>query len=377
MLHDLRTLMKTRLVAIGTAVPETCLSQTASVDFMQKALQLDEKEKQKLAILYRSTGIQNRYSVIKDYGRSPDKFTFFPRNENLEPFPPISRRMEMYRCYAAKLGLQAVENCLNQLPDFDNSNVTHLITVSCTGMYAPGIDIEMVEALGLRTEVERISINFMGCYAAFVALRTANFICQAQPEAKVLVVCVELCSLHFQKKKTEDHLLANALFADGAAAALLQAESVEGKMSLQIENMFSDLALSGKQDMAWHIGDFGFEMVLSAYVPDIIREGIGKLTRRLLSRLDYQLAEMEHFAIHPGGKRILEVIEQELCLSKEDNRFAYQTLRDYGNMSSPTVLFVLKNLWQSLSEADIGKPVLSFAFGPGLTLESAVFSIAP
>jgi alpha-pyrone synthase len=135
------------------------------------------------------------------------------------------------------------------------------------------------------------------------------------------------------------------------------------------------LVLTGKQDMAWHISDFGFEMVLSAYIPTLIEAGIKSLTEKLLAKTSVQLSEIDFFAIHPGGKKILEVIEKQLKLSKEDNRFAYEILRNFGNMSSPTVLFVLKNLWESLKITDKGKKILSFAFGPGLTLESAVFEV--
>src|SRR5699024_10541350 len=147
--------------------------------------------------------------------------------------------------------------------------ITHLITVSCTGMYAPGLDIEIVQEARLSPSVKRTAINFMGCYAAFNAIKVGDAICKAEAEARVLIVCVELCSIHFQKKKDDDNILSNALFGDGAAAIVLQSTPPQAA-SLALERFHCDLSFEGKQEMAWHIGDHGFEMRLSAYVPDMI-----------------------------------------------------------------------------------------------------------
>ncbi|MCU0353936.1 MAG: type III polyketide synthase [Cytophagales bacterium] len=365
--------MKSHIAAIGTAVPEHSLTQAQAADFMAVALAYDEAETRRLRALYRASGIQTRHSVLSDYTVEPGRFAFYGNEAGLEPFPAIDRRMEQYRLHAPALARRAIENCLAQLADFDKSRLTHLITVSCTGMYAPGIDIELIEQLDLPTHVQRTAINFMGCYAAFPALKAADYICRANPEAVVLVVCVELCSLHFQKHRTDDHLLANALFADGAAAVLVQGRPTAG--SLRIESFYGDIMPVGKKDMAWHISNFGFEMTLSAYVPDLIEQGIGTLADNLLRNLPVEREDIGLFAIHPGGKRILEVIEKQLGLSATDNRHAYQVLRDHGNMSSPTVLFVLDALRRSLTATDQNRPILSFAFGPGLTLESMLLTV--
>jgi predicted naringenin-chalcone synthase len=213
----------------------------------------------------------------------------------------------------------------------------------------------------------------MGCYAAFNALKLADQFCQNNDNARVLIVCLELCSIHFQKKNDEDTLLANALFGDGAAAVIVESKS-EG-LGFSLEHFHCDIVPSGKKDMAWQISDFGFEMKLSSYVPDIIKGGIHSLTQSLLSHLGMAREDIDLFAIHPGGKRILQVIEEELSMSKEDNQHAYDVLKECGNMSSPTVLFVLKNLMDSLSEKDHDKSILSFAFGPGLTLESMLLKV--
>jgi alpha-pyrone synthase len=242
-------------------------------------------------------------------------------------------------------------------------------------MYAPGLDIELVQALGLNRSVQRTCINFMGCYAAMNALKLADAFCQADAGARVLIVCAELCTLHFQKSASKDDLVSNALFGDGAAAVLVQAQPATSGPSLALEAFHCGLQPEGAPDMAWHINDFGFEMTLSSYVPSLIQQGIRQLTDELLARLPVELADIQHFAIHPGGRKILETIETELDLTRYDNRFAYGVLRDYGNMSSATVLFVLRDLLRTLTPAQAGDAVLSFAFGPGLTLEALLLKV--
>lgn len=364
--------MPAYIQAIGTATPPHRLAQADIAAFMAEAEGMDAAARQQLAILYRASGIRYRYTVLPDYGRPAAERSFFPPSVHLTPFPQVRARMEAYEREATPLARRAVEATLPN--GYDRQRVTHLITVSCTGMYAPGIDIELVEQLGLSPQVQRTAINFMGCYAAFVGIKAAQHICTAEPTAQVLVVCVELCTLHFQKGNTEEILLANALFGDGAAALLIGGHPRPGP-NLALTRFYNDLAWAGKAEMAWRIGDFGFEMRLTNQVPAYIQAGIQQLSHNLLASLQLDLADIDYYAIHPGGKRILQVIETALGLSAEANRPAYAVMRDYGNMSSPTVLFVLHLLWQQFQAADQGKHVLSFAFGPGLTLESMLLQV--
>ncbi len=374
--------MSSYISAIGTAVPDHQIAQSDIARFMANTLQLKANDRRRLLALYRASGIAYRHSVLADYGRT-DNFTFFPNAPDLEPFPDIQQRMHLYQQEAIRLSYAAATNCLDQLPALNRSEITHLIYVSCTGMYAPGVDIELIHQLGLNTHTQRTAVNFMGCYAAFNALKVADSIVRAYPEAKVLLVCTELCSIHFQKGTDEDTLLANALFADGSAAALVSHERLSN-VQLQMERFHCDLAPGGKKDMAWHIGNNGFEMRLSAYVPQIIKEEIKQITQRLLEQLAHSQqgahpvsleTTIDYYAIHPGGKRILQVIEEVLSLEKQANHHAYQVLRQYGNMSSPTILFVLQSLIADLGEADHNKRALGLAFGPGLTLESMLLRI--
>jgi predicted naringenin-chalcone synthase len=359
------------ITAIGTAVPENRFSQEVIAGFMTKAMNLGADESRKLRTIFKSSGIGWRHSVLADYGKT-ENFSFYP--ETFNPFPSTEERLHVYRNHAVELSIKAITDCVGDTT-FDYKTITHLIVVSCTGMYAPGLDIDLVKQLGLRQNVNRLCINFMGCYAAFNAIKAAHAFCASEQRARVLIVCTEMCSLHFQKQPTEDNLLANALFADGAAALLVEGQPRAG-LNLEPEAFHNALAYNGTEHMAWSIGNLGFEMKLSTYVPDIIKNGIKSLTENLLAQLQKNLSDIKYFAIHPGGKRILEVIEEQLSMTAAQNSHAYEVLQHYGNMSSPTVLFVLKKIYDQLTDADKGARILSFAFGPGLTMESMLLNVS-
>lgn len=360
------------ITAIGVANPPTRIAQSAIADFMVRAMQLGNDDQRKLKTLFRASGISFRHSVLEDYARLSD-FTFYPNNVE-HSLPGTKARGELYRKHAPALSADAILHALNKTT-LAATDITHLITISCTGMYAPGLDIDLIKLLGLRTDVQRTCINFMGCYAAFNGLRMAASFCAADASAKVLIVCTELCSLHFQSQNTDDNLLANALFADGAAAMVVEATPRTG-INLSLEKFHSDLAFEGEHDMAWHIGDFGFEMQLSAYVPTIVNAGIRTLAETLLKDTNLSLNTINYFAPHPGGLKILSAIEDALEISKQQHTHAYKVLQEYGNMSSPTVVFVLHELMKTLSAEDDTKTIMSFAFGPGLTLESMLLKIS-
>lgn len=364
---------KTHIVSIGKASPPYKFSQAEVVNFMIKAHDFDDTEARKLRILYRASAIDYRYSVLPDYSIGAGK-ALFPEDVSKGAMPGTSARMGLYSQHAPVLAVEAATSCLAERHT-SPSAITHLITVSCTGMYAPGLDIDLMDRLELNTQVQRFSINFMGCYAAFNALKLADAICKADASAQVLVVCVELCTLHFQRSTLNDYLMANSIFADGAAALLLKSQQ-EGSPGISLEGFHSDLARQGHKDMAWHIGDLGFEMRLSAYVPEIIRQQADGLVKQLLRRFHIDIPSVEYFAVHPGGKKILEAVEKSLQISSAQNRFAYDVLRNFGNMSSVTVLFVLHQIWQQARQASHqGASILSMSFGPGLTIESALMRL--
>lgn len=361
------------LTAIGIANPQHRISQSTIADFMRKAMKLGQNDSRLLQTIFRSSGIDFRHSVLPDYGKETD-FTFYSNSQDFEPFPTTEKRLSVFRDNVLDLSSQAIDNMLVTIPSFDIQTISHLIVVCCTGMYAPGLDIDLVKRYNLSTSVHRTGINFMGCYAAFNAIKVADAFCHQDQKAKVLIVCTELCSLHFQKKPTEDNLLANALFADGSAAILVESQTRQVRRLKPI-GFHSELVPRSDQDMAWTIGDLGFEMKLSTYVPSIIKEGIAELTQTLLKKISIDLSDISFFAIHPGGKRILENIEKELDIPREKNQAAHFVLRNYGNMSSPTILFVLHEIQKGLVRENKDEYILSFAFGPGLTLESMVLQI--
>ncbi|MTI41944.1 type III polyketide synthase [Fulvivirga lutimaris] len=353
--------MNSYITSISTAKPKFKVEQSQALDFMSKVNGMDKDEKHNLEVLYRATGIESRFSVLEDFTLPPDKSEYF----NTTGTPSTAERLDLFKEEALKLSFDSAKDCISK-SGVSGEQITHIITVSCTGLHAPGLDIDLIYKLGLQHNVERLAINFMGCYAAFNAIKAADAICQSS-EAKVLIICTELCSIHFQKGKDEDTLLANALFGDGSAALMVESIPTKCK-SLKITSAHCDLLPAGKSEMAWGVGDFGFEMKLSSYVPDVISTGISTLLKNYSEHFDY-------YAIHPGGKRILKVIEEQLNITKEQNIQAHEVLRQHGNMSSPTILFVLKHIFDDLTEADAQKDILAMAFGPGLTLESLTFKI--
>lgn len=355
------------ITSIGTANPAYKRSQLETAALVSAVLDLAPAEKRLLKSIYKATGIEFRHSVLSDYSKNPGEYTFFP-NHLSSPFPTTSERMKIYKDNACDLALAAITDCLSTLDNFNKADVTHVITVSCTGMYAPGIDIEIVQKLNLPSHTKRTAINFMGCYGAFNALKAAESICHAEPAAVVLVVCVELCTIHFQKNKSLENITANAIFSDGAAAVIVQNKLNTNKKGLVLESFYCDLLPKSHQEMTWDIGNQGFDIALSSYVPDIIQFGIADFMRKINHK--FILSNIDFFAIHPGGQKILQGCEKVLGITPEKNKYAYKVLRQYGNMSSPTILFVLKEIWDDFGKDDHHKTIFGCAFGPGLTLET-------
>ncbi len=359
-----------KIVSIGTAGPAYQHKQSSILDFMQRVYALNEADKRKLKFLYRQGGIDTRYSVIPDYSLPAAQWQFYSPSENLEPFPKLEQRMQWFQQEAAPLSLQAIHKCVANFP---GKKITHLITVSCTGMSAPGLDLELLELLELPPTTFRTSVNFMGCYAAIQALKIADAFCRADKEANVLIVCTELCTLHFQKENTIDNITSSMLFSDGAAAVLVSGGGGRYEEGLTIGNFYSTVALKGKKDMAWELSSKGFRMTLSSYVADMIEENFDELVQNALTTAGLQKEKITHWCIHPGGKRILEAVHSSLGFTNGQLQSCYDILRDYGNMSSPTVLFVLELIMNKLKKQEQDK-IFAAAFGPGLTMETLILS---
>ncbi len=365
------------LIAIGTALPAYTYKQAELTEALLRQVPLPDAEALKVRRMAIASCIATRHLVLPDYAPEPTERLLYP-NAAYEPTPSLEDRMRVFHQQAPKLALEAIHNCLDKVPDISRDRITHLLAVSCTGLAAPGLDLMLMQALELPAYTHRSCLYFMGCYAALHALKQADAICKADPQAVVLLVCVELCSLHFQKDETPDNLAASLLFSDGAAAALLTGAAVKAELkqpALQLDGFYSEVAFAGWQDMAWNLSSTGFLMRLSSYIPDLLAQGIRPLIERALERLGLQgIDAVDHWAMHPGGRKILDLAAYELGLDMDCFAASYAVLKACGNMSSPTVLFVLESLWQQLEQGPEGKTVLAAAFGPGLTMETLTAS---
>ena len=357
-----------QITSIGTAVPQFKHEQNEILRFMTRIYAFNEKERRTLKYLYHQSGISSRYSVLSDYSQEPAQWTFYPPAENLEPFPSIEARMQIFNTHAAGLSAKAIRDCLGD--QLDIQEITHLITVTCTGLSAPGLDLQLMEMLNLPKNIFRTSVNFMGCYAAIHALKLADSLCQSDPDAKVLIVCTELCTLHFQQQATTNNITSSLLFGDGSAAVLVTGHG-EKRKGFPLIGFYGEVMPRGKQDMSWELSSTGFAMTLSSYVPSLIEEDFEMLVHQALARQHISREQITHWCIHPGGKKILEAIEKSLSLPKEKLDTSYRVLQDYGNMSSPTILFVLKEILSGLDKTKDQK-VFGAAFGPGLTMETFI-----
>lgn len=355
-----------KIISIGTAVPTFCHTQDDILHFMQHIYAMNENDKRKLRFLYHQSSIEQRYSVVPDYSRNINEWKFYPRSENLEPFPSLEQRMIWYNKHAAPLSVDAIRNCIEN--KIHPQEITHLITVSCTGMSAPGLDLQVMELMDLPKNIFRTSINFMGCYAAIHALKLADAICKSSPDAKVLIVCTELCTLHFQREPTIDNISSSLLFSDGSAAALITSDHNDAD-GIRLNSFYSEVLPKGKKDMAWELSSTGFLMTLSGYIPNLIEEDFEMLTDRALQKNNLSKQNITHWCVHPGGKKILEAIHKSLSLTKGELDNSYDVLKEFGNMSSPTILFVLKKIFDK-AVFKKNNAIFGAAFGPGLTMET-------
>lgn len=334
---------------------------------MQRVYVSDMTELRKMKFLYRQSGIKSRYSVVADYSRQVQDWKFYPKSENLEPFPTLEQRMTLYHKHAAPLSVDAIRSCIEGI--IPAAEITHLITVSCTGMSAPGLDLQIVDMMDLPNTIYRTSVNFMGCYAAIHALKMADAICKTDGEAKVMIVSTELCTLHFQREPTMDNIASSMLFADGSAAALVTPDSFS-LPGLELKHFYAEIVPKGRKDMAWELSSSGFLMTLSGYIPELIEEDFEQLIARALKAAGLKKEDIDRWCIHPGGKRILEAVQKSLHLPNHALESSYHILEQYGNMSSPTILFVLQQIMQK-TKTRSGK-IMGAAFGPGLTMETFV-----
>ncbi len=367
----------TAIRTVGTAVPKYQHRQSDIAQFMKSALRADVPLSRQIDYLYHRSQINTRYSCIPDYSRlDPTQFEFYPPNWDFSPFPTTQQRLAKYQAEALPLCKAAIVDALNQPHAPDLAEITHLIVVSCTGFYAPGLDIHLIRVLGLSPKVQRTLIGFMGCYAAFNGIRLADA-CRSDHSATVLLVCVEPCTLHFQHSIARHHLIANCIFADGAAAVFFQRQSRSNPTSnvLIAKHSMGWIDDDSSEDMTWTIGDTGFEMYISPTIARVLDVNLTDFIQRLLKPSGLGKADIDFWAIHSGGRSILDTVQQRLDLPAHKVADSHAVLHKYGNMSSPSVLFVLKRLFQHLQRREDFRYCVAMAFGSGLTLEGCLLEV--
>lgn len=360
------------ILHIETVVPQHQYRQTEIMAAMIRMLGASEKMERYLRQIYRRSGIETRHSVL---GNLLDD----PRVSFLAGTPADTKtRNDIFITESNRLLIQLARAAVERCPGVTFADITHVITVSCTGFYNPGPDFVLVNELPFRKSTQRFHLGFMGCYAAFPALRMADSFCAADPNATVLVVCLELCTLHFHRTEVVDDILAASLFADGGAAAIARQTNDYGpEETLKVESFRSAIIPSTTEHMRWVVGNFGFDMVLSSDIAEIIGTHLGDILGELFADEMIRPGAIDYWAIHPGGRAIIDVVEKALMLESDQVAASRATLRRFGNMSSPTILFVLQALMRQMSAMGRNAHICAMAFGPGLTVETALLRFIP
>lgn len=361
------------------------MTQEAALEMSNSIICQDERQRRLMRVLFHKAAVQMRHTAVPHpivydwydddvrlHGRESGNGAPPPGAENGNGFvawgPTTRHRMQLYADNAAPLAKTAVEGAFEEA-GVDPRDVTHLVTVSCTGFDAPGVDVELIDGLGLAPTTERINVGYMGCHGAINGLRAAKAIAASEPGSLVLLSATELCSLHYRFNWDDEGIIGNALFADGSAAVLIRKtddNSAVGDWTVRATG--SCLIPDSKDAMSWKVGDHGFEMRLTSEVAEKINIHLRPWITGWLEKYGYSLETVGSWAVHPGGPRILQAVEESLELPEGATRFSHEVLAELGNMSSPTVLFILDRLRQ----AEAKKPCVALGFGPGLMAEAAL-----
>ncbi len=345
---------------IATALPPHDVHE----GFIAFGRQMMQGDNRRLALFNRMaerSGIAHRYSFFQPGGEGNSDVAQFYRPG---AFPGTAARMKLFEELAPGLAVEAAERLL---AGEDRSRITHLIITCCTGLFAPGIDLELVYRCGLRPDIERTFVGFMGCYAAINALKLARHIVRSEPASRVMVMNLELCTLHLHETAEIDEILSFLLFGDGCAVSLVSADEVGVKM----DSFHAALVPDTSNLIRWNIREQGFDMVLSGGVPGAIRSGLATAKDGILG--DNAVADIDLWAVHPGGRTVLDAVEASFALPPAALTASRGVLNDCGNMSSGTVMFVLDRMMRAAAPGASG---CAMAFGPGLVAETMRFHMA-
>jgi alpha-pyrone synthase len=348
---------------IATAVPPNDVHH-AFIDFAKSMLP-EGTTRNLFNRMARMSAIEHRYSFVQPVATDDGSWRDVEHVYDPGNFPITARRMKFFESFAPKLAHSALDKL--GVTEQERASITHVVVTSCTGLYAPGLDFEIVKHLGLNPSVERTMIGFMGCYAAINALKSAHHIVRSEPEARVLVLNLELCSLHFQETNNLEQVLSFLVFADGSAASLVSAEP----KGMAIDSFLAVNIPDTSHLITWRIGELGFDMHLSGQVPGEIGSALKQIGGKVTRGADPLSIDL--WAVHPGGKSILDSVEKGLSLPADALSCSRSVLARFGNMSSATVMFVMHDLMQSARSGEKG---CAMSFGPGLTAETMLFHAA-
>ena len=379
--------MSLSIWGLGTALPEHTMTQDEALEMTTNIVSEDERQRRLLRMLFRKSAVLNRHTCVPhpiayewiadevdERNGQPDgngavAIAQQTEKRTVKWGPTTRERMQLYADFASPLAKQAVGRAFDDA-GVAPADITHLVTVSCTGFDAPGIDIELIDGLKLPPTTQRINVGYMGCHGAINGLRAAHGIATSQPGARVLLSATELCSLHYRFNWDNEGIIGNALFADGSAAVVVGDGARESTLpSFQLRATGSCLIPDSRHVMSWKVGDHGFEMKLTAEVADKINEHLRPWMTEWLAQYGHTVESVESWAVHPGGPKILSAVEEALSLPQEATQVSHEILSKYGNMSSPTVLFILDRM----RRADAPRPCVALGFGPGLVAEAALF----
>lgn len=363
--------MPLSLLGIGTAMPVRSIAQDDAAELAKAFCCRTEEHARLLPLLYKRTRIHQRSSVLLEEadGAGPRQSFFAPAIGEAVHGPTTGQRMQRYAQEAAPLALAAAQRALADCAPA-TPQLSDLITISCTGFVAPGIDIRLIKDLGLARTISRLHVGFMGCHGAFNGLRAAAAMVDANPDTRVLLCAVELCSLHFCYGWDSERIVANALFADGAAALIVGPPAAGPEGAWRLVATGSCLFPDSEDAMTWRIGDHGFEMTLSASIPALLAVHLRPWLERWLGQHGLGVSQIRSWAVHPGGPRILSTVASCLDLADRDLAASREVFTTCGNMSSPTILFILERL----RDTGAPRPCVALGFGPGLVAEAALFT---
>ncbi|MFG1732780.1 type III polyketide synthase [Paenibacillus sp. 843] len=357
------------ILGMGTALPAHSVAQSDIADLIASTLQ-DKPDLARFARrVFRSCGVETRYTCESNYLGPLEECRYLPSHDESD-IPTTEERMDTYKREALPLGVAAAEKALKDA-GMSPDRITHLITVSCTGQYQPGMDVLLVRQLGLAPRINRLPLIFQGCAAGLKAIQMARDVVRGAPASQVLIVCVELCTLHFQPVKEREALFAASFFGDGASSCVIGLPETNHRHYLELGPGYSVLLPDSTEDMTWEVGNTGFDLFLSPRIPKLLGIHLEEELRILLK--DDKLPEL--WAIHPGGRGIVDSVQEVMRLTDEQTKYSRDILRTAGNLSSVTIMFVLSAMRKEMQELDkASSEGVAMAFGPGLTAELMRFT---